>query len=54
MPEIYKLTDEEKEFLLKLPITNEQLEELFIYMNEYEHDKKELIKDDKKEDDKKN
>lgn len=46
MPEVYKLTDEDKEFLLKLPITNEQLEELFKYMNEY--------KDDKKEDDKKN
>jgi len=36
MPEVYKLTEDDKEFLSKLPITNEQLIELFKFMNEHE------------------
>lgn len=36
MSKVYKLTDDDKEFLSKLPITNEQLVELFKFMNEYE------------------
>jgi len=38
MPKEYKLTEDDKEFLCKLPITNEQLVELFKYMNEYKDD----------------